>query len=724
MTPEELRQRKDMVTLSLCAVLVTAAAGAFAVFGDAPHVLALTVLGLGGSLALRRPLPRTSRTFVYAAVAVLAVAVLSDQFFPVSPSRFFLLPADVYAPPLIYFAVAATFFDQRETNIAAIIAAALLVAMLAGNALHSGMDNTRWAGSQPLIDHAHAFFGVVVAVQAGSLLLLLRRIEPRKTRRGPSRTRHSLARIAVVAGSIALAALSVVGLRRLGFVSERLLQRVFEDVFRRYAFTRRVRYVFGREVDLWCTVPYRAGGDQAIVLRATAEEAPGYLRGRTYTTYSGGRWSSGPTTEELPASTPEGQYSFTVFSREQGTGEDSSQAAPNGTLERWSDFYTSARFHSDVILAPGDATKFALIAAEMGHDANGVLCPASWDSRTGYSVLRRAGPEQPAPYPRPPLPTPPPGQYLHIPAPLAEPLTEIATGVFAPDSPHDAETGIASLSAFFSREFSYELGVTMDGSSDPVLQFLLHHHRGHCELFATAAVLLLRQRGIPARYVTGFVCAERHPYGSHWISRLKHAHAWAEAYDSTEERWRLVECTPPDGMPDGTSELSLLDAWLDRAALFWQVFMTKIRRGHLAQALATAALTLFAALCSALTHPIAGPAVLAPTVVGMWFLWRRWAARHRQSVAGHHETTRALRMAVAKLEKRLRRHGIVRAPHGTWRDLARMTLASDHIADGRETAGLLYDYERLRYRGDPPSREAVKAFTSAVARHLRSTGGR
>ena len=81
-------------------------------------------------------------------------------------------------------------------------------------------------------------------------------------------------------------------------------------------------------------------------------------------------------------------------------------------------------------------------------------------------------------------------------------------------------------------------------------------------------------------------------------------------------------------------------------------------------------------------------------------------------------------MAVAELEKRLRRQGIVRAPHDTWRELAQRMLASDRTADGEATAGLLCDYERLRYRREPPSEAAVRAFRSAVARHLGSTRSR
>ena len=53
---------------------------------------------------------------------------------------------------------------------------------------------------------------------------------------------------------------------------------------------------------------------------------------------------------------------------------------------------------------------------------------------------------------------------------------------------------------------------------------------GHCELFASAAVLLLRVRGVPARYVTGFRGGEWNAVGGYVAVRDDRAHAWAEAF--------------------------------------------------------------------------------------------------------------------------------------------------------------------------------------------------
>ena len=58
---------------------------------------------------------------------------------------------------------------------------------------------------------------------------------------------------------------------------------------------------------------------------------------------------------------------------------------------------------------------------------------------------------------------------------------------------------------------------------------------GHCEYFATATVLLLREVGVRARYVTGYAVPESAREGDNYIIRERHAHAWALVYHSDTE---------------------------------------------------------------------------------------------------------------------------------------------------------------------------------------------
>ena len=43
-------------------------------------------------------------------------------------------------------------------------------------------------------------------------------------------------------------------------------------------------------------------------------------------------------------------------------------------------------------------------------------------------------------------------------------------------------------------------------------------------------MLLLRAGGIPARYATDFVAAEKSERENAWLVRMRHVHAWARAY--------------------------------------------------------------------------------------------------------------------------------------------------------------------------------------------------
>lgn len=61
-------------------------------------------------------------------------------------------------------------------------------------------------------------------------------------------------------------------------------------------------------------------------------------------------------------------------------------------------------------------------------------------------------------------------------------------------------------------------------------RFLFETRAGFCEHYASAFVVLMRALDIPARVVTGYLGAERHPSGAYWIVRQADAHAWAEIW--------------------------------------------------------------------------------------------------------------------------------------------------------------------------------------------------
>ena len=67
---------------------------------------------------------------------------------------------------------------------------------------------------------------------------------------------------------------------------------------------------------------------------------------------------------------------------------------------------------------------------------------------------------------------------------------------------------------------------------------------GHCEFFATAMVMILRVRGVPARIVTGFLGGELNDIGNFEVVRKEDPHAWVEVLDQ-QRGWISFDPTPP-----------------------------------------------------------------------------------------------------------------------------------------------------------------------------------
>lgn len=119
-----------------------------------------------------------------------------------------------------------------------------------------------------------------------------------------------------------------------------------------------------------------------------------------------------------------------------------------------------------------------------------------------------------------------------------------ATGQYA------GELNTASLIAqLLERNATYDLRTPRTPSdSDFVVYFLEESHRGYCVHFASAAVLLLRTQGIPARYVSGYattIPSTQDPSTGKYTTRVAdfNAHAWVEIY-LYGYGWYPVEVTP------------------------------------------------------------------------------------------------------------------------------------------------------------------------------------
>lgn len=125
-----------------------------------------------------------------------------------------------------------------------------------------------------------------------------------------------------------------------------------------------------------------------------------------------------------------------------------------------------------------------------------------------------------------------------------DPIRADATGEYAGEL-----NTVSIIAQLLERNATYDLRTPRTPSEeDFVTYFLEESHRGYCVHFASAATLLLRTQGIPARYVSGYVTTLSPVFTSGmelYTARVvdSNAHAWVEIY-LYGYGWYPVEVTP------------------------------------------------------------------------------------------------------------------------------------------------------------------------------------
>lgn len=116
------------------------------------------------------------------------------------------------------------------------------------------------------------------------------------------------------------------------------------------------------------------------------------------------------------------------------------------------------------------------------------------------------------------------------------------------DEPGTSEYGavVALESYFHGKQFHYDQ--TPPVGAGPVLAyFMLHSHRGYCQMYSGSMALVLRLHGIPARVAYGFTEGSQTQNGYKVTDR--DAHAWVEAY-FPRYGWIPFEPTPTRNLPE------------------------------------------------------------------------------------------------------------------------------------------------------------------------------
>lgn len=422
-----------------------------------------------------------------------------------------------------------------------------------------------------------------------------------------------------------------------------------------------------------------------------APSAPGYLREQVYIFYRDGKWiEPGDASEALPPmpSSPEGRAAFRI-----PPIRPAPETPDAGGVVSWEYHIQRPREIGGYCLPPQAVALTADVVDAPGISRDGCVAPAGDELLPArFEVQVMEAPRSGA-YP---APAPPELKgYLAIPPELVSAASEWVAGCDGLPAATNTPAAVAAVVRHFNTHFRYQLGVLRSVSAADRLPAFMRLGRGHCTLFASAATLMLRRHGIPARMVGGFYSTELNIFDGSFVVRERDAHAWAEAWDPDRATWVRVEATPAAGLPDAmqkTSRVRQLGEWL----LFrWRALIALVRQADLLGWPAEAVVSLVLFLQGWFQTPVGLGVAAALFALVTWRLGRRWRGRRSDPAQRlQHRLIRGMtRLEHAAVSSHLRRQ-----PNEPWGEWARH-LRAGHARRGDPASleALVEAYQALRY---------------------------
>jgi transglutaminase-like putative cysteine protease len=294
---------------------------------------------------------------------------------------------------------------------------------------------------------------------------------------------------------------------------------------------------FSEHVDLGGVGRLRS--DPTIVMSVDPPGLPGtppprlalYLRGAAFDRYDGRAWSR-TRHDELPAD----------------------QIGTDVKLRRFPDPVRDRVMHIDlesidppVVFLPLDAVALRVFTPNPGLDqarpdlflgGEGVVRYNSMAQRgLRYDVSLAGVSEAPMPL----LTAGERARYLALP-PLPPRIAELAEAWATGATTQRDEAHL--IEAHLRTGYRYDLDSPSGAAPNPLEDFLFRSKRGHCEFYSTAMTIMLRELGVPARNVTGFVGGTYNRFSHSYVVRQGDAHSWVEVW-LDGAGWTRFDPTPP-----------------------------------------------------------------------------------------------------------------------------------------------------------------------------------
>lgn len=296
-----------------------------------------------------------------------------------------------------------------------------------------------------------------------------------------------------------------------------------------------------------------------IVMRVEPESGPipPLLRDTTYNRFDRKTWSNSPRATDQDVNLGDVD-TWPMFTK------------PATNAVRISAF--STRGQAVLATPPGTAILHNLPAGEVKTNGQGTIRALRAPDFLHYSASYGPGASVQAP---PSLNSDRSPLDLDIPVREHAVVAELVEELQLLELPH-AER-VRAIRQFFAANFKY--GSFLPSSLDKVPEgmtplgfFLTKNRVGHCEYYATATTLLLRQAGIPARYVYGWSVQEPEKGTGRFVVRERHAHAWCIYWDDAAGVWVDLDNTPGDWARTEEQNASFWEPLSDRWSRAWFAF--------------------------------------------------------------------------------------------------------------------------------------------------------
>lgn len=245
------------------------------------------------------------------------------------------------------------------------------------------------------------------------------------------------------------------------------------------------------------------------VMEVTAQVSGSlYLRGQDYDAYDGLGWSATKGRREVFGLAGPAEDTLTITTRSELTS-------------RYLPYYAPAELAGGRTDNPDRAKTYTLDRS---------VLPGNW-RLTAYGTETAV--EVPAEF----------APYLELPQHTRQ-QAEAMLKTFHQSGSHTAKAD--AIAAFVTHAARYDRNTPAmpREETDFALWFLSQSETGYCIHFATAATVLLRAAGVPARYVTGYL-TETKANEPKTVTE-EDAHAWAEYYEPLLGCWIPLEATPAE----------------------------------------------------------------------------------------------------------------------------------------------------------------------------------